>query len=373
MQLDWGNLAIGLLFGGGRGAFAEFQRQQQMAQQAAQAAQVRGLLGAPAQYDPGLNAGPPPPDQAVAQAVPGSGLLGNPNDPANRMQFAAGIMGIPGLEGLGANVLQSIYAQQQQERQFQQGEGRAASQFETMRQDRAAEGTQAQTNWQAQFDAQRAAEAERLRIAQAQLGMEQGRYRMAVDAATAARTPQPAELPKPIAGYGWTVNNGRPVMAPLPGSPDYAKAVGGLESLNEGLRQVDTILNTVWGQPRQVGGRQVRVGGTGFEAFGSQADTLALAYGNLRSAILRAQESGVIDKGEREAFSEMLANPKSWTGIATEGSKNAYESVKGQLQRKLDAYYQANPWLIPEAPIAQPGGPARGAAGAAAWMPGGRQ
>jgi hypothetical protein len=363
------DLFTGLLLGGRRGAYDQWQQAKAAEEARARAAQIRGLLGAPTQYDAVLNAGPPEPSQAVAPTVPGSGLLGAPNDPMERLKLAAGIMSMPGGQELGAQMLQGFYQQRQQGEQYQQTEGRMGSQFNQQLEQQAAGQTQQQQNWLATFDAQQAAAAQaaandaaRLRLAQGQYSLEERRTAATEAAAALKQSPLQileARLGKAMSGYSWIAGpSGQPIQAPDVGTPDYQKAIQSRDSIAEGLRSVDYMLDTAWGKPRQVrtprgGVDEVRAGGKGFEALGGESAPMAAAYASLRSAILKAEGAGVLDAGEREDFEKRIANPSNWSSFATDTQRKALEQYKAKLQRATRSYYEQNPWMIPPPPGAR--------------------
>jgi hypothetical protein len=61
----------------------------------------------------------------------------------------------------------------------------------------------------------------------------------------------------------------------------------------------------------------------------------------------------VLDKGEREDFDKRIANPSDWTSFATDTQRKGLEDYKRKLERKMKAFYIANPGLIPAPPGAQ--------------------
>jgi hypothetical protein len=285
-----------------------------------------------------------------------------------KLQFAAGIMQLPGAEQLGANILNQFYQAQQQGQQYQQTEGRMSGQFNEQQAADAVRALQGQQNWQAQYDASR--EAERVRAANdaARLRLDQGRYtleerRTAAAEKTAGGKLTPiaaieAQLGKPVAGHQWIEGaNGRPVQVPIPGTPAANDAVDKIDAINEGMRSVDFMLDTAFGQPhktkRDERGDALRPGGRGFEAFGGESAPMAAAYASLRSAVLKAEQAGVLDKGEREDFDKRIANPSDWTSFATDTQRKGLEDYKRKLERKMKAFYIANPGLIPAPPGAQ--------------------
>jgi hypothetical protein len=350
------------------GYFGRVQAAKQAAMEAPYRQQLNQLIG----QAPTMDMGPPDP-QGGFGAAGGTGLLANPQSPTNQLNFATGIMGLPGLTNLGAQFLQSGFQRAQQGQQFGQEQERLANQFNLTRTDTAAQHAQAQENFNRQFE--RAGSQFDITNANevARLGMERQRLALAqsADARAAAAAAAPgANLPALPQGWGYQQRNGEIVAAPAKNTPDYQKAIEARDSLTEGIKNADFILNTAWGAPRQVNGETVRAGGVGFEAFGENSAPMALAYGQLRSALLKAQASGVIDKGEREAFEQQLGDPSTWTGVATKGQRKAYEAARQTLLNKQKTHMESNSWLIPELGAE---GPNQGAAGAADWLMTGRR
>lgn len=333
-------LLMGLLLGGFRGGYQVWQQQKAREELAQAAAGLTGLMGTRG----GMEMGPPEPGTGAMGYASPSGYLGSQQGPQDRLRLAAGIMGLPGMGQQGMSLLQNEFARQQAQQQFEASEGRMGQQYAQTREDQLAAQALAQSNFERQFQRAGQQYAEGRGIDLARLGMEGQRLAMAQQQAQA----DASALPKPPSGYAWTRDaTGAPIVAPLPGTTDYAKGVEGRASIMEGLQSVDTILDTVWGKPQKVGGQTVRVGGKGFESIGENSGVLSQAYGALRTAILKAEAAGVIDKGEREAFEERLADPTAWTSAATKGKRNAYEYVRGRLEQKMATHSQANPWLPP--------------------------
>ena len=357
-----GDMWMGLLLGGRRGAYQEWMNQRATQEQAAQASQIQGLLGAPGVSDPRLEAGPPDPSQqGIMQYARGSGFLGNPSDPMERLKLAAGIMSMPNLAPLGNQMLQAELQRQQGGEQFQQEQGRIREQFGVSSADQSSARTQAQANWMAEQARMAESQAWQQRQGEARLGLERARFGMAqqeqqqqaAERAAAAGAP-----PKPPAGYMWAQSAAGNVLAPMPGTPDYVKAVEGLQPISEGVKAVDTLLTTAYG-PVQTEGplKGQRYGGGGYTSFGARAGQQAAAYQALRGAVLRASGEGKnLSDAEQQAFETSLANPSKFTSLETKRQRAALEYWDGFLRRKQQNYYEANPWMIPPVPGGQGGG-----------------
>jgi len=311
-----------------------------------------------------------PPDESGGLGYqPGSGLVGSMANVPPELAFLGKLGATPGLTGTALQALPGAFQRIQQGDQFTQQEGRLTNQFERQIAEQIQARLQGQNNWERNFG-RSAFESDRnfglnlnqqqftewlgrqnLGISQAQLKLAQ--QKEAFDQATARAAGKTLGLPTLPQGYRYIDNGaGGVVAAPMPGIPAAVEAQEGADALEQGLANARGILDTVWGPAEPLeDGTMYRAGGSGFERWGPDAGKLATSYAALRSSILRAEGSGVIDKGEREEFESRLANPsKLASGRASAADRAAYEDVLAKLEKKRDSYYKARPWLVPPPP-----------------------
>jgi hypothetical protein len=369
-------MAFPLLLGLGILAGNELFRQQRVkTREEETASQYRGLLG-----QAGGNVMGPPTEAGEMGYRQGTGLLADPSNVGNQLQFAAGIAGLPGQQAAGLNMLNAAMQRAQSSEQAKIGQNQWQQQFDRQTGRDALADTRYATEW----DANRADQAERARLAnqaagldQSRFGLEQGRYGLAerqfglgqnqwqqefdlrkraqdrLDKLADAKVDGP-DLPKLPVGYGWQPDGqGGMVAAPAKGTPDWSKGVAGLQSLTAADKNIGTLVDMLSGVERVTpGGVKVRSGGLGTEMFGENAGK----YSALRAAVIadvaKLRDMGVLQAGELERLEEQLPDPSSKWGPLQQNSKTkkSYEELRQQFRAKRDSHVQANPWLLPPVP-----------------------
>jgi hypothetical protein len=307
--------------------------------------------------------------EAIGQQGPafgGSGLLANPNDPTRQIQFASGIMGLPGQMATGSNLLNQAFMRAQQGQQFAQQEGRLGTQFERQFEQQGSQWSQShdlarqqfaesqsyreqqQQNWLQQFQQQQAQFAQQQAIARANLRLAQNqdqREQAVIDAR--------GGLPAAPAGQAWVNSASGMVLAPLPNTPAYEKAAGTDESLTAAQGRIDRMLSIMQGEERTVGGRRVRVGGTGSTALtGEKAAELSGLRAELIADIAKLRDMGVLQGGEMERIEATLPDPTAFSSLLSSDAftVKAYGTLSQQFKAKADANRRVNPWLLPAPP-----------------------
>jgi hypothetical protein len=350
-------LGLGLL-----GANEMMRRRGVEAKEAGLAEQYRGLLGAPAQA-----MGPEAPDGSMGRTG-GTGLLADPTNPANQLQFAAGVAGLPGQQARGLEMLNSAFGRAQQGQQFAQSEARQGAQYgqslaqsgehfdrsyglQQQQQQAAAAQHQLQAQqWLATFEAQRAETAQRLGMDRQRLGMEGERMQMAREAAAAKPDGAGAlSLPK---GYMPFQSASGVVAMPIPGTDDYAKAVGTQSDIASAAARVNRMRDLIEGKESTVNGVKVRSGGQGSELFGPKAQEYTTLYSSIVADVAKLYNKGVLQQGEMEEIQRALPNPSDW-GAGVTGNKRmgkAYADLADQWKVKGATHVKANPWLAPALP-----------------------
>jgi len=365
-------LALGILAGN------ELLRQYKQSSKEEQVAErYRGLLGtAPTEM------GPPTADGEMAQQ-PGSGLLGqigNVKDPLIReqLQLAAGITGLPGQQVPGLNMLNAAFGRAQQEaqmaqqgdqfnRSFQAGRDDASavgSRFVQSMEQQQAEARQRAQQWSQSFglDQQRfglqQSEAQRAASQFEQsFGLQKKRFGLEQQESDAKANAGPG-MPKLEAGYQWVADpggSGGAIAAPIPGTQDYAKGVGGLESLAQTQKQIGQFLDLVQGvEETTKQGKKVRIGGAGTEYGGQTAARMSTLRAGIISGVAKLRDMGVLQPGEMENIEEQLPDPTSLKSNLTLTRQSTFGAAYGELNKqfkaKARAHLKANPWLVPTMP-----------------------
>jgi len=341
--------------------------QLQSAQRQKVADQYAGLLGAA----PGPMG--PPDEQGNMGYSGGWGLLADPTDINRQLQFAAGVASLPGQQVPGVNLLNAGFAraqqqaeQAQQQRQWEQTFQRGGEQF-----------AQGQQNWEKTYEAGRAdaqAAADRFlqelrqRSAYYQQQAEQWSKDFGLKQAEFDWNKQQAGkagggLPQLPTGYGYAIGpDGRPIAAPVEGTPDYVKAKQGAATLQGAVDNIGEMLDMIEGKevvtPQ---GKKVRIGGMGTEPTGPMAAKYSVLRGNIIQAMGKLQEMGVLQKDEYDRISNGIPDPSSWGSYFTKNRTMGagFEEAGKLFQQKLDQHYESNPWLTPPVPagfVPAPGG-----------------
>jgi hypothetical protein len=303
-----------------------------------------GLLGKPE----GARAG----DEGPVQ-VPGSGLLADPSDIQKQMQFAQGLMGLPG----GATALQSFApllnqaiqskqwtaGQAQQADQYGRTEQRLVDQFAQTKDWQQQEADRLQSNWKAQFEQQAAQQAfqRQMEGARLQLSRQSEARQAAADKVGSSKLPS---------GYGVVDTATGVSLAPMKGTENYAKAVGAEGAIVNAMGAIDSLMDQYLGKEVETrGGNVVRRGGVGSETWGPAAAEMAGKRGGLLAALGQAREMGVLDKNEYDRLTQQLPETGEW--FRGRGSwEAAYKEIRSQFAGKLKTHRAANPWLVPPPP-----------------------
>ena len=299
----------------------------------------------------------------------GSGLLADPADPSKQMEFARGVLALPGgqralaqFDPMLGRALQSRQWTQSQERQseqFQQSEARLTDQFAKqfgLSQENAALAAQEfgvrQQQWERNF-AQQQAEAEvRRRNEAARLGMEQQRLALETRLAQGKLT-EAQGLPKLSANYMYAPSASGIVAMPIPGSQDYAKGVQGEKSMVEATQQINDMLDIYMGREQVTpAGKKIRMGGSGTELWGENAARMSTIRGQIIANVAVLRNMGVLQGGELENIEKMLPDPTAWSGPfqRNKSTTAAYKELQRQFEQKLVSHREANPWLLPAPP-----------------------
>lgn len=298
----------------------------------------------------------------------GSGLLADPTDITRQMQFAQGLMGLPGgaralqtYEPIIGRALQSKQWTQQQEtqaKQYGQTEARLTDQFEKnygLSQDQAAEMAKQhlaqQEQWTKSFEAQRADAANQQRLAQARLGIDY--KQLALSEATAATAARQAGVPKLPMGYGLVDSASGIVAAPYQGTKEFAEAKDGESALVSATADIDKFMDIFAGKEK-VGsdGKTRRVGGTGTELIGEKSGTLGQLYSNILSSIGKLHNLGVLNVGDVDRMTKTLPDPSTFSSSwrANKTMQASYDELRREFDEKLGSYRKSNPWLVPPPP-----------------------
>jgi len=322
----------------------------------------------------------PPTDAGQYGLSGGTGLLADPANPIKQMQFAQGLLAVQGgqkmlsafdpMLGRAMASRQFTQQQEQQESQFQQGETRAADQFKQtfgLNQEQfknlQTEQTRLAQQWRDEFKQREEANrrtaadaAARLALSQKQFGLEEQKFAFEKGQATTKGT-----TPSLPSGYMYAPSASGVVMAPAPGTQDYNKVVGTERDLVTTIQNVNTLMDLYLGEEKTALGRKIREGGVATEYGGAAATQMNTIRGQIISSMAKLNEMGVLDKGEREELEDRLVNPSSlWSnvkgavplvsGSQDRGFEAGYTTLRGQFERKLQAYREANPWLVPPPP-----------------------
>jgi hypothetical protein len=347
-------LALGLLAGGALGQDWYKNRQ------SAELAEALGpLLGkAPEAM------GPEDPSTGRMGLSGGAGLLADPADPTRQMQFARGLLGLPGgMQALQAfdpmlgRALQSKQWTQSQERQaqqYEQTESRLSEQFgkqfglsQQQADEMARQHIVQQQQWeqtfaqqQAESRARQANQASQLDIERQRLGLERGKALA-------------GEGPKLSTGYMYAPSASGIVAMPMPGTQDYAKAKDGEGALQAADRQIGELLDTFMGKEQITpAGKKVRVGGSGTELWGEQASRMSMLRAQIVASLGKMQDAGVLQEGDFKRYEGLLPDPSSWSGPLSRNKSalTSYNTLRDEFGDKLKRHRDANPWLVPPPP-----------------------
>lgn len=353
-------LAAGLL---GAGSFGQKWLKQRDEEDLAQ--KYRGLLGQAG----GDTMGPPTEGGAMGYQ-PGAGLLADPNDPTRQLQFASGVLGIPGQTQRGLSMLDSAFGRAQQAGQFKQSQGQQQAQFDAT-QTRQAEqfgqtfglakdqfanqqqqqATQAQ-QWLEEFNRRTADTAFQQKMQQQQLAVSQGHLNLAKQTAE-NKAGANGGLPALEKGWTYVPSASGIVAAPIPGTADFSKAVAGGQGLRDADARVTEFMDLLGGKEYETkAGNKMRAGGTGTELWGEGAAKLGTLRGGIIADVAKLRDMGVLQQGELENIEKQLPDPTSWTGPLQNNNSTlaAYKALQDQIKTKTANYIKAHPWLVPPPP-----------------------
>jgi hypothetical protein len=309
--------------------------------------------------------GPEDPATGRMGLTGGTGLLADPADPTRQMQFAQGLLALPGgrqvlqsFDPMLGRALQSKQWTQQHDTQVQQYQlthdtqvAQFAKQFGLNEQQaRLAVDTfeKQQQQWQATFDAQRADEAERQRVAREQLALH-GRTVAAEEARAKG-----GEGPKLPTGYMWTQSASGIVPMPMPNTPDFVKAKDAEGALVGATQRDRRVARYLHGQEQTTpAGRESAIGRwTGTELWGEEKSQMGMIRAQIVASLGKMQDAGVLQQGDFERYEKLLPDPTSWTGPFSRNKSTlaAYRTLSEQFERKLKQHRESNSWLVPPPP-----------------------
>ncbi len=302
----------------------QWMMKQRQEAEAARLAQVRtgvqSLLGSPGEEI----AGPVRPGEDLG-SIGGTGLLADPRSPTNQLQFAAGLMGLPGMQGPGSQMVSGIIGQQYQDARAEAANAQQAAQFRE-RQDRAVfesdRAFDASEYWSLRQDNRQAAAAARQaqahemqqQIREAQLRgtrieADAAARREAMDARARAAGRPEEELPSgyryaytPRDGVGGPVMPGPADWTPVPvrGTPQWTAASKNVQGTSFALEDLDRLRSLV--------------AQAGPEAFGELSAQMGTLWGNTLSAIAAQRGLGTVQASDVEFVQDAgLENPGQWT------------------------------------------------------------
>lgn len=330
-------LLLGPLLAGLMGAGILTGGKRYLAQRDAEGAQ--GLIGqAPSMMGP-------PDEQGGMGFNPGYGLLQGQTDP--QVQFAAGIMGLPGRLNEGAGLLNQAFSRLQQGQQFEAARGDQNRQFDMTRGDQQRREATAADQFFAQFLEQQ----RQFGLGQANEQTRLGFARNADQRAAAAANAPPGALDLlPKLGNGWHYKQTPAgiVAAPVPGTADFERVTGKDEAFASAQGAIGQIQDIVLGKERTVNGVKVRAGGSGFEMFGGNAGTLTTLRSQVISALGKLNDMGVLQEGEFKRLNEDLPDfASNWAPGRRSKGEAAYKALGERFKGSRESLRRSNPWMDP--------------------------
>lgn len=233
---------------------------------------------------PGSTVMPNPHRNEQIQPTAGSGLLADPTDPTNQLQFASSLAGLPGGEGMAQQLIRDVLG-------FEEASAAAGTQRKFV-------------SGENQLDRQSREDIAAARIL-ADLGV-----------AGANGLPPGTEQGAIPSGYSRSVIDGQTVDVPNPGTNDYDKRVSELQTLETAVRDIDEMM-TLLNQ-------------SGTEFFGAESGKQAVTYGQIISHIAKLRDLGVLQQGEAERLEEQLTDPSGLSGAVTRN-----ETIRAQYNQLL--------------------------------------
>ena len=238
----------------------------------------------------------------------GTGLLADPNNQANQLQFGADLFGLTGGSGFGQSIIeQSLGFGQRNTEQaalFQQQDNSQDNLFtfnrEENRMDREQQLTIAEDR------------AEALRVNNEQKA-------------------QALQLTQGPAGFGSQASGTRRVElddgsfadVPLRDTPRYTDAVTELQTFERAVTDIDAMITSIETH--------------GSEYIGVEAGQQALAYGQILAHMAQLRELGVLQKSDIEFMEAALTDPSTITGMHTSSERmiESYKTAQRFFQDKL--------------------------------------
>lgn len=246
----------------------------------------------------------------------GTGLLADPNNQVNQLQFASNIFGLPGGATIGAGLLQQSLGFGQQTAQQQNLFGQQDTQQENQFGFRA---SQNQLDRNLKLDI---ANAKSTALAEA-------------NAAKLAATGG-ANIGTLAAGHH-RIETAPGVFADIPNrdTPRWTSAFDELQGLETSVDTVGQMLESIKTH--------------GSEAFGTESGNQAFIYGQLVSEVAKLRNLGVLTPGELEFVAEGMTDPSSFDGAFTgqERLEQNYQTLLLFMQKKIrDANQRYAYWGI---------------------------
>lgn len=225
----------------------------------------------------------------------GTGLLANPNNQANQLNFASGLFNLPDGQNFGESLIkQSMNFGEDQRRQ------QAGFTQQTEQQRRQFDFTSEQNTLQRQ-------------------------QRALIEAAKLEAKAVPGQnlLGSIPSGFSRIpLRQGGFADIPNPGTPQYVEAQGQITSLEQSVGAMDELIVAA-----QSGG----------DFFGKEAGKQGILYENAVALIGEAFNKGVLQKEEREQIADKLTDPTSVGSffVSDDRMRAEYQEVQRLLQRKL--------------------------------------
>jgi len=241
----------------------------------------------------------------------GSGLLADPQDQKNQLQFATTIMGLPGGGDFGQSLIeQSLGFGQRDTEQtalFGQQDKSQDNLFTFNREENRLDRDQRLTIANQK--------AEQLRInneAKAQALVDENPFGLGNQATGTRRV---------------DLGNGQLADIPLRDTPRYTDAVTELDTFERAVTDVDAMITSIEK--------------SGSEFFGIESGQQALAYGQILAHMAQLRELGVLQKSDIEFMQDALTDPSGIDGMFT-GNKRMIEGYKTAQRFFQDKLREAN-------------------------------
>jgi len=304
---------------------------------------INALLGsAPSLMYPGAqgsDAGPEQPQAGPPQQIAGTGLMADPADPRNQLQFLSGLMALRPDErraaatmGFGDVMNRALLAQGRREEQAQQAQ----------------EASTREAGVNARFDQQMKLAQDEFAVNRKRWGDEAALNKLKVDKEIilkgqeialnamkldALKNPPPAS-PVQLGGVGQnearvTTPDGKIEVIPLPGSDNYNAGVDTLNAAVDAYQHVKALRDSVQQNGTEAFGAEAR----------NQATRHALGVDALRryfDATAKGPQAGRYSEARIKDLNELLANPSGWSNSlqGKAGLLQNYDTVLNELEDK---------------------------------------